>query len=172
MRSYVLTALVIVPMLVATPGAAQLPQEGIPADVRAALEHLPEAWVERARAADWQGVAELYHQDAVVMPIDAPTVSGRDASSGKKFTYYTDCKRVGPEQRKLARGSDLLVLDALRQESHPSHMNIEEATETALDFRAARTLFTHLTHSVEQAAYESSLPPNIGLAYDGLRITL
>lgn len=95
-----------------------------------------------------------------------------EKSSGKKFAYYTDCKRVGPEQREMARGADVVVLDALRQSPHPSHMNIEEATETALDIDAPCTYFTHLTHTVEHKAFETLLPPKVFLAHDGLRVTL
>src|SRR4051812_41644642 len=34
-----------------------------------------------------------------------------ERSSGKKFVYYTDCKRVPPEARALAYGADAVVLD-------------------------------------------------------------
>lgn len=105
-------------------------------------------------------------------PVQVLGLIFEERSSGRKFTYYTDCKEVGPEARDLARGSDLVVLDALRPEPHPSHMNIEEAIETALDIGAPRTCFTHLTHTVKYNVYEKSLPPNIALAYDGLRVVL
>lgn len=105
-------------------------------------------------------------------PIEVLGLVFEERSSGKKITYYTDCKRVGPEQRDLARGSDVVVLDALRPDPHPSHMNIDEAIETALDIGAPRSYFTHLTHAVEHATCQKSLPPNLFLAYDGLRINL
>jgi phosphoribosyl 1,2-cyclic phosphate phosphodiesterase len=95
-----------------------------------------------------------------------------ERSSGRKFTYYTDCKRVEGKQREMARGSDVVVLDALRQNPHPSHMNIEEAIEAALAIAAPRTFFTHLTHTVQHKVYEQTLPPGIFLAHDGLRIEL
>jgi phosphoribosyl 1,2-cyclic phosphate phosphodiesterase len=105
-------------------------------------------------------------------PVEVLGLIFEEKSSGKKFTYYTDCKQVGPQERDLARGSDLVVLDALRPEPHPSHMNLEEAVETALDIAAPRTYLTHLTHAVEHVAYHEKLPPNVFLAYDGLRIVL
>src|ERR1051325_977480 len=37
-----------------------------------------------------------------------------ERSTGKKFVYYTDCKRVPQEAIELARGADALVLDGLR----------------------------------------------------------
>ncbi|MEX2381855.1 MAG: MBL fold metallo-hydrolase [Opitutales bacterium] len=105
-------------------------------------------------------------------PVQVLGLVFEERSSGKKFTYYTDCKEVGPEARDLARGSDLVVLDALRPEPHPSHMSIEEAVETALDIGAPRTYFTHLTHVVKHSVFEKKLPPNVSLAHDGLRVVL
>ena len=96
----------------------------------------------------------------------------REYIGSKKLTYFTDCKRVLPEQRDLARGSDLVVLDALKFTSHRNHMTIDEAIETALDIGAPRTYFVHMTHQVNHATVEKTLPQNIHLAYDGLVIEL
>lgn len=95
-----------------------------------------------------------------------------ERSSGRKFVYYTDCKRVPREAVEFARGADLVVLDGLRPEPHPSHMSIDEAVAVAREIGATRTLLTHLTHLTEHAALEASLPQGITPAYDGLRITL
>jgi len=91
-----------------------------------------------------------------------------ERSTGAKFTYYTDCKRVGPDQRDLARGSQVVVLDGLRPEPHPTHMCLPEAIEAAQDINAPRTFLTHLTHAISHATVEAGLPAGIHLAYDGL----
>ncbi len=95
-----------------------------------------------------------------------------EAGSGRKFVYYTDCAAVSPGQRDLARGADLLVLDGLRQEPHPTHMTIAQATDVALDIGASRTYLTHLTHTVDHAEVEKTLPDPVRLAYDGLHLRL
>jgi phosphoribosyl 1,2-cyclic phosphate phosphodiesterase len=95
-----------------------------------------------------------------------------ERSSGKKIAYYTDCKEVGPEQRELARSADIVILDALRPNPHPTHMSIEEALETALDIGAPQTYFTHMTFMVDHETYSRQLPQGVSLAYDGLRISL
>ena len=105
-------------------------------------------------------------------PMEVLGLIFEEAGTGKRFTYFTDCKRVAPEQRELARGSDLVVLDALRPEPHPSHMHIAEALETALDIGAPRTLFTHLTHSLRHEELRELCPEGIEPAYDGLRVRL
>jgi phosphoribosyl 1,2-cyclic phosphate phosphodiesterase len=95
-----------------------------------------------------------------------------ERSSGKKFVYYTDCKRVPREAVEFARGADLVVLDALRPLPHPSHMSIPEAIAVAQEIVAPRTLLTHLTHLNDHAGLAAELPSGIEPAHDGLRIVI
>tara|TARA_Y100000588_G_scaffold387577_1_gene485659 strand:- start:12450 stop:13250 length:801 start_codon:yes stop_codon:yes gene_type:complete len=95
-----------------------------------------------------------------------------EAQTGKRLTYYTDCKRVGKEQRDLARGSDVVVLDGLRPTQHPTHMSIPEAVEVASSIDAPQTYFIHMTHLVDHDEVDRALPDRINLAYDGLRIQI
>ncbi|HUR56301.1 MAG TPA: MBL fold metallo-hydrolase [Opitutaceae bacterium] len=95
-----------------------------------------------------------------------------ERSSGKKFAYYTDCKRVPPEGVELARGADAVVLDGLRPQPHPTHMSIDEAVAVAREIGAPASWLTHLTHLSEHAELAASLPANIAPAYDGLRLKL
>lgn len=112
---------------------------------------------------------------STLLPHGAVRVLGfvfEEADTGAKFTYYTDCKSVGEDARALARGSQLVVLDGLRPEPHPTHMSIGEAVEVAASIGAPRTLLTHLTHAVDHGSFEPTLPDAVRLAYDGLRVTL
>jgi phosphoribosyl 1,2-cyclic phosphate phosphodiesterase len=95
-----------------------------------------------------------------------------ERSSGKKFGYYTDCKRVPRAAIELARGADAVVLDGLRPLPHPSHMSIEEAIAVAKEIGAPATWITHLTHLNDHAELNASLPLGIAAAYDGLRLHL
>lgn len=95
-----------------------------------------------------------------------------ERSSGRRFVYYTDCKRVPRAAVELARGADAVVLDGLRPEPHPSHMTIGEAVAVAQEIGAPITYLTHLTHLSEHVATEATLPPAVRLAYDGLRLEL
>ncbi len=95
-----------------------------------------------------------------------------DEQAGKKFVYYTDCEDVPEEALELARGADVVVLDALRHEPHSTHMHIEKAVEVALEIGAPQTYLTHLTFMVDHDPVNASLPEGIALAYDGLRLNL
>jgi len=95
-----------------------------------------------------------------------------ERSSGGKFAYYTDCKRLTAEAVELARGSGAVILDGLRPLPHPSHMSIEEAIEAGGGLGAKGVWLTHLTHLTDHAALEATMPDRFKLAYDGLRIGL
>jgi len=45
----------------------------------------------------------------------------------KDFTYLTDVKRIDTEEIEKIRGTKVLVVNALREEPHHSHFNLEEA---------------------------------------------
>jgi len=95
-----------------------------------------------------------------------------ERGSGAKFVYYTDCKRVTAGALGLAKGAHAVVLDGLRPEEHPTHMNIAEAIGCARQIGAPVTYLTHLTHAIDHGPFEATLPAGIRLAYDGLRLTL
>jgi phosphoribosyl 1,2-cyclic phosphate phosphodiesterase len=87
----------------------------------------------------------------------------------KLLAYLSDCSAVPDEIARQIAGVQLLVIDALREKPHPTHLSIGQALEVVQRVQPARTLFTHICHELPQSA-ESALPPNVGLAYDGLRI--
>jgi phosphoribosyl 1,2-cyclic phosphate phosphodiesterase len=95
-----------------------------------------------------------------------------ERSSGAKFAYYTDCKRVPAAAVALAGGADVVVLDGLRPAAHPTHMNIAEALAAAAEIGAPQTFLTHLTHAVRHADEAAMLPPSVRFAYDGLRLKI
>ncbi len=98
-----------------------------------------------------------------------------EKSSGKKFAYYNDCKGVPPDAVALAKGAEVVVLDGLRVEPHPTHMSIAEACAAAAEIGAPTTYLTHLTHRMEHEEWSQKLAPShpgIQLAYDGLRLKL
>jgi phosphoribosyl 1,2-cyclic phosphate phosphodiesterase len=86
--------------------------------------------------------------------------------------YVTDAKELSPEAIRVLRGVKVLVLNALFRTSHPTHLSIPEAVDTAQKVGAQRTFFTHLTHRASHAELERELPKGIAPAYDGLTITI
>ena len=86
-----------------------------------------------------------------------------------KFAYLTDVKTISDKEMLKLNGLDTLVINALRYESHPSHLNIEEALEIIDQVKPKQTFFTHISHNMgfhEEVC--RSLPKSVSLAFDGL----
>ncbi len=86
--------------------------------------------------------------------------------------YCTDASAIPDSSWPRLEGLDVLVLDALRWRPHPTHLNVKDAVAIAQRLGAKRTYFTHLSHELDYEQTMSQLPPNIELAYDGLKIEL
>jgi phosphoribosyl 1,2-cyclic phosphate phosphodiesterase len=69
-------------------------------------------------------------------------------------------------------GIPILIIDALRHEPHPSHLSLNQALGVAAVAGARRTWLTHLGHDLGHEQTETLLPPEVRLAYDGLRIEI
>lgn len=88
----------------------------------------------------------------------------------KLLAYLSDCSAVPEEIATEIESVDTLVIDALREKPHPTHLSVGEALEAAQKIRPRRTYFTHMCHELPQSA-EAQLPPNTFIAYDGLKLT-
>jgi phosphoribosyl 1,2-cyclic phosphate phosphodiesterase len=88
------------------------------------------------------------------------------------FAYLTDHSEIPEASMEMLTGLDVLFLDALRYKPHPTHSTVDMALKIAERLHAKRTYLTHICHELPHAATESMLPPNVRLAYDGLRISM
>jgi phosphoribosyl 1,2-cyclic phosphate phosphodiesterase len=85
------------------------------------------------------------------------------------FSYITDANYISDDEKAKLMGTDVLVLNALRIEKHPSHFTLDEAIELAHEIGARTTYFTHISHQLgSHEAVEQNLPEGMRLAYDGL----
>ena len=85
------------------------------------------------------------------------------------LAYITDANHFSELALERLQGVDVLVLNALRRESHLSHFTLEEAVEWAQRIGARQTYFTHISHQLgRHADVELELPTGMALAYDGL----
>lgn len=87
----------------------------------------------------------------------------------KLVAYLSDCSAVPDEIAQKISGVECLVIDALREKPHPTHLSVEQAMAVAARVKPQKTFFTHIAHELPHA-FEEGLPPHIRLAYDGLRL--
>ena len=89
------------------------------------------------------------------------------------FAYITDAKKISDKEKKKLKGIEILVVNALRKEPHPTHYNLEEALQLISEIKPQKTYLTHISHRMGLHAEVSKiLPENVFLAYDGLQLKL
>ena len=86
--------------------------------------------------------------------------------------YCTDTNQIEPSSMAMLEGLDVLVLDALRTSSHPTHFSVSEALEVIERLQPKKAYLTHLSHELDYRTFSRELPEGVALAYDGLRIPL
>lgn len=90
-----------------------------------------------------------------------------------KFTYITDANRIDIEEREKIKGSEILVLNALRKQHHISHFTLAEAIDVVQELKIPQAYFTHISHQLGcHNEVEAELPENMHLAYDGLQLSI
>ena len=104
-----------------------------------------------------------------------PLMHGDLEVAGFRFgnaAYLTDMNSIPDASMELLDGVEVVILDALRKQHHPSHSNIDEAKEWVRKLHPRVAYFTHMSHDILHAETEQELPAPIHLAYDGLRISI
>lgn len=100
---------------------------------------------------------------------------GRSFVYGYRFgsaAYLTDHSAIPEASLDQLYGLDVLFLDALRHKPHPTHSTVQQSLKTVELLAPKRAFFTHISHDLPHETTEALLPPNVRLAYDGLRITV
>jgi len=113
----------------------------------------------------------------LVTPLPVP--HGDSSVNGYLFTrdnrklvaYLSDCSAVPNAIVDLISGVAVLIIDALREKPHPTHLSVGQALEAARRVRPEKTYFTHVAHELPHAA-EAELPANTFIGYDGLKLFL
>jgi phosphoribosyl 1,2-cyclic phosphate phosphodiesterase len=100
---------------------------------------------------------------------------GQGTAHGFRFgdcAYLTDHSGIPQESLEKLAGLDVLFLDALRHNPHPTHSTVEESLRTVEKLKPKRAFFTHISHDLLHASMEARLPANVQMAYDGLEIPI
>ncbi len=102
----------------------------------------------------------------------AQSTAFRFDCDGKSIGYATDFCQITNGMISLLAGVDVLVVDCLRREPHPTHAHLGLALELAAKTRARRAVLTHLDKSMDYATLSAEVPAHVAVGYDGLEIVL
>ncbi len=89
------------------------------------------------------------------------------------LTYITDAKTITPEEMKKLEGSRILVINALRKSRHISHLTLNEALDVIQAIKPEKAYLTHMSHFLgKHEEVQKTLPDNVFMAYDGLKVKI
>jgi phosphoribosyl 1,2-cyclic phosphate phosphodiesterase len=84
--------------------------------------------------------------------------------------YLTDFSEIPEESYAKLTDLDILFLDALRHKPHPTHSTVENSLRIVERVKPKRAFFTHICHDLPHEATNATLPPQVRLAYDGMKL--
>jgi len=86
----------------------------------------------------------------------------------ENLAYCTDTNHIPDSSLALLQDLDVLIIDGLRWDPHPTHFTIHESLAIIGLTQPRRTYLTHIAHQVLHARDSQLLPPGVEFCYDGL----
>jgi len=108
---------------------------------------------------------------ATFLPL--PVMHGDVAIESYRFgsaAYLTDFSSVPEATLAELQGLDILFLDALRRNPHPTHSTVENSLKLVEQLKPKRAYFTHIAHDLPHVETNAALPDNVRLSYDGMKL--
>lgn len=102
----------------------------------------------------------------------AQSTAFRFEQNARSIGYATDFNEITAEMVELFDRVDVLVVDALRRQPHPTHAHLAMALELVEACRANRAVLTHLDKSMDYRTLCNELPGHVEPGYDGMVLVL
>jgi phosphoribosyl 1,2-cyclic phosphate phosphodiesterase len=155
---------------------AAIPLYGTPPTLTFVRQHFAYAFAETSDGSTRPSLDLIEIGDSAAFQIGPITILPFDVQHGTWMItgfrigglgYVTDASAIPSPSLAHLRGLDLLVLNALRQKPHPTHFSLDQALAIIDELRPRRALLVHMTHDMEHATVNATLPEHVRLAYDG-----
>lgn len=89
------------------------------------------------------------------------------------LAYVTDANSVTEKEKLKLANLDVLIVNALRKDPHPTHFNLEQALDFIEELKPKKAYLTHISNRLGfHDKVSRELPENVFLAYDGLVLDL
>ena len=89
-----------------------------------------------------------------------------------KLAYIPDVLNIPLASWKELENLDILIIDALRRDPHPSHTHLEKTLNWLKKLDPKRAILTNLHNDLDYSELKKELPNNIEPAFDGLEVKL
>lgn len=84
--------------------------------------------------------------------------------------YMTDVSDIPEASYALLQGVEVLLIDCLRHQAHPTHVNLEQSFALIERIGAPRNILIHMTHELEYHALTAVCPAHIEVGFDGMQV--
>src|SRR5690606_41286157 len=92
---------------------------------------------------------------------------------GKDLVYITDATVIEKQEEEERKGARVLVINALREESHDLHFNLQDALEFIERVKPERAYLTHISPMLGfHEEVQKKLPKNVFVSYDNLIVEI
>ncbi|MEO8235068.1 MAG: MBL fold metallo-hydrolase [Flavobacterium sp.] len=128
------------------------------------------------------GVSPIEVENDVLIEIDSKNIIPINAMHGDlqvfgyrfdNFAYLTDVKTIEKAEINKLKNLDVLVINALREDAHNTHFNLQEALDFINIVQPKKAYLTHISHTFGfHEEVQKKLPENLFLAYDNLIINI
>ncbi|MBK5265593.1 MAG: MBL fold metallo-hydrolase, partial [Alphaproteobacteria bacterium] len=115
--------------------------------------------------------------DIRITSVDQP--HGDIFSTGFRFEshelsicYSTDFHEVTNEMMNLFAGTDIWVVDALRERPHPTHTHLALTLDAIAAVRPRQAILTHMDQSMDYAHLCATLPSGVVPGHDGMTVRI
>ena len=88
----------------------------------------------------------------------------------KKLAYISDVNKIYYKDYRFFENLKYLIIDCLRYDFHPSHLNLESTLNLIKIFKPKKSILTNLHTDLDYKILKNKLPKNVEPAYDGLSI--
>ncbi|MEX2607086.1 MAG: MBL fold metallo-hydrolase [Kiritimatiellia bacterium] len=89
-----------------------------------------------------------------------------------KIGYVPDCSDLPPEAMDHLRDLDIMILNAMRDTPHPSHLSFDQSRDCLKAIASKRSFFTHMGCSLNYHRLQPTLPDGLEMAWDGMEVEL
>ena len=96
----------------------------------------------------------------------------RFENGSNSISYSTDFHEVTKEMVELFSGTDIWVVDALRERPHPTHPHLALTLDAIEAVGPGQSILTHMDQSMDYARLVDSLPAGVTPGFDGMTVEL
>ncbi len=121
----------------------------------------------------WQGPVRVGAWELIPHPVphgDLPCVGVEIRCRAFRAGYVPDASGLPNDLIAHLQGVDVMILNALRHDPHPSHLSLEQSIELLKQIGATRSFVTHMGCPLDYHTLKTELPDRIEPAKDGLVI--